>query len=204
MALYVTQAILHTTDGLPENFATNSWHCDADDLTALQLFHDELEDFYTQIGTNMSSLIDDATSDPHELKSYQLSDPEPRAVVLKTNFSLPGVGTSALPAEVAVCCSFQAAQVSGLPQARRRNRVYVGPMSQIATDSAGRVASNCQAAIRNRGSALKSASDAASTWTWAIYSPTDGTGADVDNGWVDNEFDTQRRRGRQATDRATF
>lgn len=204
MALYSTQVIIHTTDGLPENFCTNTWHADCDDVAAVLLWHEELIDFYEQIGTNLSSLIDNANTDPHEINSYRLSDPAPRTIVASTNFSLPGVGTTALPTEVAVCCSFQAQQISGLPQARRRNRVYVGPMSQIATDSNGRVATNCQTAIRNQGSALKSASDAATSWTWAIYSPTDGTGADVDNGWVDNEFDTQRRRGRQATDRATF
>jgi len=58
--------------------------------------------------------------------------------------------------------------------------------------------------LRGAATYLKGASDAAADWTWVVYSTVDNAMYPVDNGWVDNSWDTQRRRGVKPTARYTF
>lgn len=98
--------------------------------------------------------------------------------------------------------SFQADKVSGLPQARRRGRVYFGPLGGAA-EASGRPGTTLLSAVVAFGAALLSESNLAD-WTWVVYSTVNNGGAPVTNGWVDNSFDTQRRRGLEWTARTTF
>lgn len=198
MALYRCQIVFNMLDGIPANASTNTLHFDADDETQLPLIVDALQAMYLPIDGLLSSLIDE---DKIRAEFYRLSDPTPRQVVYGENLTGLTVSTTAGPTEVAFVVSYQAARVSGLPQARRRGRFYIGPLE--AQDTAR--PDNAQVtAVRQAAAGLLAASRAATGWTWAQYSPTNGTGADVDNGWVDDEWDTQRRRGRSATYRSTF
>lgn len=63
------------------------------------------------------------------------------------------------------------------------------------------------------GTTLLAAGDASSgAWTWCIYSPTTETQTaslassfiPIVGGWVDNAWDTQRRRGLEPTTRTTW
>jgi hypothetical protein len=47
-------------------------------------------------------------------------------------------------------------------------------------------------------------SNTALGYTWVAYSGKLGTGTVVTNGWCDNSFDTQRRRGQDPTVRDTW
>jgi hypothetical protein len=51
---------------------------------------------------------------------------------------------------------------------------------------------------------MKAAAIASASWDWVVYSPTDDAYHEVANGWVDNAWDTQRRRGYKPTSRTTF
>lgn len=51
---------------------------------------------------------------------------------------------------------------------------------------------------------LKDEADASLIWQWRIWSPTNNNSVLIDNGWVDNAWDTQRRRGVEATARTIF
>lgn len=202
MAMYRIQFILHTTDGQPNNFVTNTFHAlgvDDDDAIDAGV---AIRQGYSSIVSYLSPLI---LQSGHEVKIYNLEDPEPRAPVFEGTWNLTSSPTgSALPTEVALCLSFQATKVSGAPQSRRRNRVYIGPFDTTACGNDGRPVSALVTALADWGEAIQAAAELA-TWDWAIYStynPT--TGIIVANGWVDNEFDTQRRRGRESTSRLIF
>jgi hypothetical protein len=106
-----------------------------------------------------------------------------------------------MPHEVALCFSFEAAHQSGEAQARRRNRVYVGPFNYDVADNAGRPTLELQTMIYDSGMALKSAADASVSWEWVVWSGTNEEAYDVSHIWVDNSFDTQRRRGLAPTSR---
>ena len=203
MALYKMQVVLKTDDGIAANYATNSLYADivVETLTTATDIVVAIAASYNAVSTVLSSLLD---TTGHEVKFYKLSDPSPRAPTWTLPFGITGLGSSAGPTEVSAVVSFQAVKVSGLPQARRRGRIYLGPLINSLADATGRIDATDLAYIANWGDLLLIASTANADWTWAVYSPTDGTGVDVDNGWADNEFDTQRRRGRPATLRSTF
>lgn len=139
-----------------------------------------------------------------------------------------------LPPEVAICLSFKAAAASGALVRRRRGRVYLGPVKlapatnedifEMTTTMADNVATFAKTNIL----------DANDDLVWAIYSPSQHHGVPVGGDinerdpvtnnpvypenpallagafyevaelWVDNAWDTQRRRGIEATYRKTL
>lgn len=199
MALYRAQITIPMDSGLPEDAATNTLYFDADTEGDLDDVHDALSDFYIAIDGLYSSLVDGLGV---VVNYYRMSDPEPRTPV-KTNGMLTWVtDSSASPTEVALVLSYQAAKISGLPQSRRRGRIYIGPLGGGLSDRPNAVGQINPLVAAAQG--LLDASTAATTWTWAQYSPTNNEGANVVSGWVDNEWDTQRRRGRAATSRTAF
>lgn len=201
MALHRALITIPAVTQNPEDITTNSLYFDFDgpnihlDITAA------IAAMYESIDTRMSSRL--ATSGA-TVEYYRLSDPAPRRAVHTDPLPITNWGPDTLPTECAIVLSFQAEPISGLPQARRRGRIYLGPLSKSTVDTDGMVTDAAVAAFANAGRLLLDASDAAADWTWAVYSPTDGTGANVANGWVDDSFDTQRRRGRKATSRSLF
>jgi hypothetical protein len=202
MPLYRTQVSIATADNVPANFATNTLHVFAPDLVELALWHSALLTFYQAIDVHMSDLV--RNTNGLLMKSYDLDDPEPRAPVLTFSGNLTTSG-SGLPTECAIVMSYQAVQESGISQARRRNRIYLPFMKATVNDSTARPSSAARTDIVNAAQALLNASGPTSSdWQWMVYSPTDDQFDLVDNGWVDNEWDTQRRRGRPATARSTF
>jgi hypothetical protein len=200
---FITTAVIKTADNVAANYATNTYHFKADDLTALSLAHAALTTFYQAIDTNFSDMVN-AGAGGLEITSWDFGDSPPRAPVLTTTATLAGMSINGLPPEVALCMSFQGARLSGVPQARRRGRVYIPFLTETANDGTGRPSSALITSIANAGQALLTASDGAATWEWEIYSSVAPGFTTVTDGWVDNEWDTQRRRGRVATSRTTF
>lgn len=132
----------------------------------------------------------------------------------------PGAAVAAtgLPDEVAVCLSYHG-DLTDIPEedgairpaARRRGRIYFGPLwAGAVSQGAGlpvRPASVVQADLIDAATDLLAASDAAAEWTWVVPHAVATAGwsvVPVVGGWVDNAWDTQRRRGISATQRTTF
>lgn len=202
MPNYRVQVSLTSTTNIARDKSVNVWHFVADDTTAITAAVDELwADVYDDFFGYFSPLV---SQNNHNIKVYNLADPEPRAPVLDVtkNFTVAPAGT-AIPNELALCLSFQGNKVSGESQARRRGRVYFGPLD-LTTVEDGRVSDGARAALAALGDSLLDASNAAATWSWCVYSVTDQEMVAVTNGWVDNAFDVQRRRGLDATVRTTF
>jgi hypothetical protein len=108
-----------------------------------------------------------------------------------------------MPAEVAIVVSFEALPVSGEPQARRRGRVYI-PWLPDTANTEGRPT---QTFIDDLGAAFVAfgaAADASISVDWVIWSPTDNAAVGTARGWIDNAWDTQRRRGFAATSRTNW
>jgi len=187
-----------------EDDVTNTWHFDLTtfeegDITPVET---ALDTFYTSF---ITSLAASHTWSSGRIKWYNLADTEPRAPVKDTAFVISGTASAnQLPRELAICLSFQGSQISGIRQARRRGRVYLGPFGTGANGTDGMIATSLTTTISTAAGVLLGASAAASNWAWIVYSPTMGEGAPVDNGWVDNAWDVQRRRGVDASVRTTF
>jgi len=168
---------------------------------------------YVAIGTAIQDAYNEVVSyfpgrmnqNGHIIKMYDIADPKPRAPVYETTFGLSSSPSgNSLPAEVALCLSFQGERQSGVSQARRRGRVYIGPLDVAGSDADGRPTSGLVNAVVDMGESLWADSNAATDWSWVVYSRVDEDVVAIDNGWVDNSFDTQRRRGLDPTSRTTL
>lgn len=209
------QVSLDRDGGLPENVVVNVWHFDTDQSIADDAddIADRLIAFYQALSAQpwwAGSLAGTG-----HVKAYDMNQAKPRPPVYEDDFTIVPASTS-LPAELAVCLSFQADPVAGVNQGRRRGRVYLGPFSEQATLGTGGTRADVLvnpelvAAITAAAADLAHGPDAGDG-RLAVYSPTlDVTGTvadafnDVTNGWVDNAWDIQRRRGGDATIRTTW
>jgi hypothetical protein len=202
MALYRATVIIKSVSNVIEDAATNTFHIDADTVGDLAAASAALQACYQSIRNSYSSLM---AQNGHEIKWYRLSDPPPRATVRNDTFNFTTAPSVApLPTEVAACVSFQGGASSGQPQARRRGRVFIGPLNTNSIDATAYLSSTTRTALVNAFGVLLDASQAATAWKWSVFSTVNGTGVEVTNGWVDNAFDTQRRRGRRTTARTVF
>lgn len=144
------------------------------------------------------------------VKMYDLAEPEPRTPIYTwEDTATPWTNSinADLPSEVAVCLSYAGDPASGIPQARRRGRIYIGPLNvawvQTPNTSDGvRPHPPLVAALLSAAWDLREALLDAGV-IWAVYSPTNDTEGDGGPGsmtpitsiWCDDAFDTQRRRG---------
>lgn len=210
---WLAQTILHAATGNPADDMVNTAHWDTTApplLTDFDNVRDMLKNFYTLKAAGSAQslayyLTTQALDTTATVKLFDLADAKPRPPRYIGVFSLTGIGNSvALPTEVALCASFQAAPTAGVEQARRRNRFYVGGFGTNAIYTGGLVTANCYNDMARSLRDLKLAGDAAASWEMKGYSPTDGTSFGIHKVWVDNAFDTQRRRGVSATARAQY
>jgi len=110
-----------------------------------------------------------------------------------------------LPAEVALCTSFNASG-SG-PARRRRGRMFIGPFNTgalgTATSSETPPAGELMGVLRDATERLNSA-----MVVWGgqlcVWSRADAELKPVTDGWVDNAWDIQRRRGVDPSARTTW
>lgn len=202
MPNYFTQATIATTDNVAANYATNTWSVGALTDADLASWHANLSDFYQGIDVYFSSLVRSVGG--LELTTYNRANPKPRVPIVTNLYTLSPGGTAPLPTEVSLCLSFQAAKASGLAQARRRGRVYLPFMDEAQNHTDGRPLTAMVSGIATQAAALLAASDANVNWGWEVWSTVNSAPATITDGWVDNEWDVQRRRGRVATARTTF
>lgn len=164
----------------------------------------------------------------HRVKLYDVTDEPsgPPLLDLRTTLVRARNGNFNLPSEVAVCLSFEGTPEAGLVQERRRGRIYIGALNTSAngggTNALARPAAIMTETLRNAAVAL--AAEVDDVAEWVVYSrpfagrgATDkrradgtyypalaarpGTTVNVDRVWVDDAFDTQRRRGDKPTGR---
>lgn len=172
-------------------------------------------DFYDGVNTPSTEPLirwysSTADGTGRNVKIYDLADPLPRAPIFEVEhgpFSVPP-GATNLPSECACCMSYAAPAISGLPVARRRGRIYLGPLNDRATaddpDTAEcRVDDVFRFAVMNAAVTLKADMFAAAGHVWSMYSPTSDDMLIINRVWSDNAWDTQRRRGIDPTSRLT-
>lgn len=157
---------------------------------ALENFYDDAHALSTEIRSFLSSDVDPTNA---EVKVYAMDDPSPRMPRYVNSGWCHGVGGTTLPHQVSVCLSYQAERVSGLDQARRRGRIYVGPLSQASITAGGVPSASFINSLQQ--AAIYLAGLGTPPYGWVVHSAAGGGGtAPVSNGWVDSSPDVQRRR----------
>jgi len=215
MPVVKAQCTYALDDALPENAMTNTWYAQsltATPLTIATSFRVALETFYTSIDQSLYPITMSTTM---TMKFYDMADAEPRVPILTSSVTLTPSASNAFPNEVALCLSFAGEAVSGVPQARRRGRVYLGPLNGSSsfytpTSSGIRPSPNILDIVLDACEAMQlglSTSDV----LFGVWSSTNReAGMSVDNSftpavvaWMDDAYDTQRRRGPAAASRDT-
>jgi hypothetical protein len=212
MPIMRAQVILASDNGLPEDACVNVFHFSGPGDFTLAPLQDDLiariRSFYNDVGdggSNVAGMLG-STVKPEScrIKLYELVGAPPHPPIRDEPLNLAGVGSAQLPREVALVLSFQGDPISGVVQARRRGRVFIGPLTTSVTDDENdsRPTLQRRTDLNSAGKRLMDANT--NDVNWVVRSTVSQLVTRVDNGWVDNAFDTQRRRGSKATSRLTF
>lgn len=208
MAIIRCQVRLARKTNLPEDTVINTFHMSGTPALATDAVAARFAGFYNllpsagaltirqHLSTEMST---DALA--NEVRFYDLDEPEPRVPFRTFRWTLGVVSTTALPAEVAFALSFEAIPASGFDQRNRRGRVYLGCLGQNTLEVISNVARPASGFRNTCLFALDTLRDNLNTdgFSLGIWSETNLTFANADRAWVDDAFDTQRRRGASAT-----
>lgn len=214
MALVRIMAVFQGASLAPEDRFVNTFHF-ADLISSyesvLEDLHSAVQDFYSSTssgGNTLGNHISAYVNRSYVTQAYNLADPPPRSPDVSGNSLAPALETG-LPEEVAVCLTLR-----GEPPVtpRRRGRLYIGPLSRHAgvleggttvthahpaNSSAGMLVQNM---IASAGALVAASSLAGCPWSIRSTRPSENF-VPIVGGWVDNSFDTQRRRGPDSDDR---
>jgi hypothetical protein len=223
---YLIQARMTSTSGLPEDVVINDFalHFVAPPSTPeLEEAMNIVGEFYRQgataadrVGSYIGSGVDRGAT--HELAAYQIVSGPLGSPVLTVDWLGPVAPLTAenLPLEVAACLSFHGTLTGVMeeeldgdrPRARRRGRIYVGPLTTDAVDVTQfqpKLTAAFTAALRSNATNLADALQAATQPAeWSVWSRRDVVLHEVVGGWTDNAPDTQRRRGQAPSSRTVF
>lgn len=210
------QAVLAGQSGLARDAIVNTFHfkktgaggLNDTDFAALNTM---VTQFYTAPPASVDSVAHwigrsvNRGTDACSVKVYDLGTTPPRVpVVFPMSFpSFAGSADDSLPREVALCLSFKAVTKPG---PRGRGRVYIGPLRKVCcvdgTGFAPMPTNAIQETLTACALRLLDASAAAGL-PWQVNSKMDTAQHmhTVTSWWIDNEFDTQRRRGLRPTNR---
>lgn len=194
MGFYRFQVSQYRTGDLPRDWCVNTlyFNISGDPVTPpddLDAIGDDIVDAYV---SNLQSYL---SSTNYDVKAYNMADPEPRPVAShRTRSGLTGGDEG--NRDVALCLSYFVDR--NLP--RQRGRIYLGPFRSTVAGVARPVGGLPEAVIAF-GQDL--AAIGGLNVDWSLYSPTRNAHERIGHIWSDNEWDTQRRRGRGATGRLT-
>lgn len=158
-----------------------------------------LKTFYDTVYGVVNSAANYVSWGSAVVRVFDLSEPGPRIPATRPLVIAPNTAALAtMPTEVAVVMSYRSALISGVVPQRLYNRIYLGGLTSGTLTGGGpaafaTVSTAFRTAIANAAIALEAANT--SDVAWIQYSPTDATPRTIAAGFINNEFDTQRRRG---------
>lgn len=202
MATFRAQVAFPFFSNLPSDVWTNTLHFT--ELAPLglagasALITPLLSDFYETIYAVARPMANYCQPGSATVNWYDLTEPEPRVPIILPLAATITVAASKVPTEVSIVASFQGDRSPGIPQARRRGRIYLGGcgdnmVETSAVNAYPRLTTGVQNAVATACENLITALSG-SGMRWSVWSPTDQAATIITNGWVDNMFDTQRRR----------
>ncbi len=226
MAIVRSLVVLSRKSAIPRDQIVNSWHFGtppgAVTGTMLANISTELTNFYVTLNPYLSQVISNDLA-VHLIKHYLVTPGAPGAAddttgsPLQTDsFTLtPAPTKSPFPSEVAVCLSYRG-NLTGIqeesggfrPAARRRGRIYIGPLNESAylmdpVIKEPKVNPGFRTLLTQQANVLHDALDANGI-AWGIYSRAGASFTDAESVYVDDAFDTIRSRGERATSRTTM
>lgn len=218
---YLVQHYFQDKSGLAEDRYTNVFHVNKEvgslDAGGLLALLNNVINFYNTApaGNNRSitGYMPQHAMGPNSrcaVYEFGVAPPNPPLLFLlyNPNDITPALDKEALPAEVAACVSYQGAPVTGIKLASVRGRVYLGPLNSDAADhthtAKARPSSQFRSDCISSFKALNQGIPDDNPGTFLRqYSPTHSALHAITNWWMDDAWDTQRRRGGDPTSRVT-
>jgi hypothetical protein len=199
-------AVFQRQSGLPEDVVVNSWAfvVNAGFTPDPNIFRDVLDAFYSTVHAGETTSVRDHMHPSLTSLSYRIYDlgqlPPREPTIVPSVLWIKPTG-SPLPEECSVVLSFYADR--NLP--RKRGRLYIGPLDsgtlQSMPDGATRPNLAVRSAIRAGAINVMNTSQPVG---WSVVSQVNASSHIITAGWVDDAYDTQRRRGPAATSRILF
>jgi hypothetical protein len=165
------------------------------------LFATDLTSFADNVSAAFLATVWSGSTKRHTIKVYTTEGSPPHdPIVTKDYNAATAIPNAAYPREIALCLSFKGGQ-----RPWQRGRLYIAPQLVTTYTTAStltpRPPAGLMAKLLDLGDALAAAGGP--DWSWVVHSPTRGEDTPVKDTWVDDEWDTQRRRGLRATTRTT-
>lgn len=186
--MLVTQQ--HSADATGEATTSNTFYLDTDELGTDPDYQALADDTAELWATTVERT---AAQDEIRVRAYDMSDEEPRPIRGEALLEWDAPSNSVGPREVALCLSYFAGR--NLP--RLRGRMYIGPIRLAAMgDRPTEQLMGTLGALAEGISGLGGINV-----QWVQHSEASGEYTNVTDYWVDNAWDTQRRRGIEASTR---
>jgi hypothetical protein len=221
----IIESFTTSPTGLPKDTFTNTWHFRDDTTPAIAdaaiTAAEKVVDFFQAPPAGFVNpvmrYLAPSLGDTITLIAYDFAAPTPRPELGRVTFTYIPTSASAVPEEVALCLSYYATR--NIP--KQRGRVYIGPFNTTAlsggtpsrqnADLLGSMAAGGTRLLIPGHPALAPTvtSDTIggailTTGVWCVYSRVLGTFETLTDGWVDNRWDSQRRRQVESSARSTF
>lgn len=204
MTIYRAQVTFPGGSGDTSDIHVNTFHIESSnpDLTVgeAELWRDALQDMYESIAVTQA--MKGYSTSLGVVKIYDVATPPPNYPLFDLNVDTgEPKGTVVMPPEVALCISYANDSEVAVPRGRRRGRIYIGGVSNPGGQgrpSESGIMQTCITAFTGYVNSIYGGLGSPVVW-----SPTAGQGFPIERIWVDNEYDTQRRRGGKPTSRLT-
>ena len=141
------------------------------------------------------------------VKFYDMQAAAPRPLLATKTYGFSassGETVPSLPQEVALCLSYSADAEAGVPLASLRGRIFIGPLNQNAlspSTGAARPHPGLQDAISQAATGLHFEITITDSMEWGLWSHKLASYHKITKAYVDNEWDTQRRRSSKSDSR---
>jgi len=193
MGVFQFQVRLQGTTGLPKDVYENVLFYDVNLPDTVQGTCDSLKAKY--IAANFLGGVNAV-----EVRAYELTGGQP---VAASGPSAKSAVAVTWPHEVAICLSYATVDDVSQSTKRRRGRIYMGPLGgSMPPSDQLRPTATYRNTILDFGTGLASVGTAGNT-TWKLFSRADQVAVKIESMWVDDSWDTQRRRGLSPTTRTT-
>ncbi len=220
MAILRAEVHLPFTTNLPKDVSINALHFgvegDADNDSNWDDIRDLVAAFWNTTisgiapSAYLSSIIQRAT-DACYIKFYD-AEADPQVLLGQRNFTAnsAAVAETNYPNEVAICLSLTCTPGGSVPVRRRRGRMYVGPVNvgvegsrTVAGEEVPAVASTVRTTFATACENMATQDDFPFV-SWGVWSTVNEALYVITGGFIDNDFDTQRRRQYPASARTTW
>lgn len=219
MALTSSTFLVVTTiqrkSGIERDACQNTWHYIGPSATPTSPDFGNWANNYTAfMGACVGAFSPALSNNPNDVKVQFWLLPNVKGALgapkmeLNTTLPVAALGTPAMPAECALVITLES-NLTGIPEqapggarpaSRRRNRKYLGPLAEtmnaeVATINESVPSSTKIDQIQTAWHTHMNAAQITNGWVPVTFSRFDWAAFPVVNTWIDDAWDTQRRRG---------